>query len=274
MSAESNRLLRQGATIALVPTMGFLHKGHLTLMTEGKKRCDKTVASIFVNPTQFAPGEDLDCYPRDFQRDVALAEEKGVDIIFAPTVDDLYGKDFQTFVELTQLPGHLCGISRPTHFRGVATIVSKLFNIVKPHVAVFGKKDFQQLAIIKQMARDLNFDVEIVGVPIVREENGLAMSSRNANLAPDQIPAALSLSGALKKAREMVEDGILNSSKIIEVGAAMINSHSGTTIDYISICDPETLVDVDTIKKPALMALAVRLGNTRLIDNDIFYPKK
>ena len=274
MSAESNRLLRQGATIALVPTMGFLHNGHLSLMVEGKKRCDKTVASIFVNPTQFAPGEDLDCYPRDFQRDVALAEEKGVDIIFAPTVDDLYGKDFQTFVELTQLPGHLCGISRPTHFRGVATIVAKLFNIVKPHVAVFGEKDRQQLTIIKQMTRDLNFQIEIVGVPIVREENGLAMSSRNAHLTPNQIPSALSLSGALKKAREMVKDGIFSSSKIIDAGAAMIRSHPGTSIDYISICDPETLVDVDVIEKPALMALAVRLGGARLIDNDILFPEK
>ena len=271
MSAEANRLLLERRRIALVPTMGFFHEGHLSLMREAKKHCHKTVVSIFVNPAQFAPGEDMESYPRDFERDARLAREQGVDIIFSPGSDDLYPEGFETYITLERLPAHLCGVSRPTHFKGVATIVLKLFNIVKPHVAIFGEKDYQQLVIIKRMTRDLNLDIRIIGAPIAREKNGLAMSSRNVNLTPDQTPSALALGMALKKAREMLEQGITNSSEIIKTGTKIITSRPDTVIDYISICDPETLVDVATIKKPTLMALAVRVGNTRLIDNAILY---
>ena len=172
----------KGQTISFVPTMGFLHEGHLSLLREGRKKSDCLVLSIFVNPTQFGPGEDLDAYPQDTEKDLALAEKEGVDIVFMPGSDELYSVRFQTYVQLEKLPHYLCGISRPTHFRGVATIVTKLFNIIKPHIAIFGQKDFQQLAIIRQMVLDLNFDIEIIGVPTVREKDGLAMSSRNAYL--------------------------------------------------------------------------------------------
>jgi len=267
MTSESSLLRSEGRRIAFVPTMGFFHEGHLSLMREAKRRAERTVVSVFVNPTQFAPGEDLESYPRNFDRDERLARNEGVDIMFAPEADDMYSEKFQTVVELKPLTGHLCGISRPAHFRGVATIVAKLFNIVKPHVAVFGEKDFQQIVIMRQMARDLNFDVEIVGAPIVRERSGLAMSSRNVALSPEQRISALTLGEALKKAHEMIERGITNSSEIIKAGREIIESQPDNLIDYISICDPETLVDVERIEKPSLMALAVRVGKTRLIDN-------
>jgi pantoate--beta-alanine ligase len=273
MSAESRRTRGLGLSIALVPTMGFFHEGHLSLMREAKKKAQMTVVSIFVNPAQFAPGEDFESYPRDMERDIELAGNEGVDVVFAPVSHDLYGQNFQTYVEPSNLARRLCGISRPNHFRGVVTIVSKLFNIVKPHVAVFGEKDYQQLVIVKRMVRDLDFDVEVAGAPIVREKSGLAMSSRNARLGPGRIHSALALFAALGKAREMVEAGTLSASKIIGAAAEIIQSRPETSIDYISICDPDTLKDVDVIEKPALMALAVRVGETRLIDNAVFCPK-
>ncbi|MCP4348783.1 MAG: pantoate--beta-alanine ligase [Desulfobacterales bacterium] len=269
MQARSDLVRRQGKTIAFIPTMGYLHDGHLSLIKEGRKVGDDVVVSIFVNPTQFGPGEDLESYPRNFDKDRELIQETGADAIFAPDKDDVYAKEFQTYVQLKKLPNHLCGISRPIHFRGVATVVTKLFNIVKPHFAIFGQKDCQQLLVIRQMVRDLNFDTEVIGAPIVRESDGLAMSSRNTYLTSEQRVSALSLNKSLKKARELVENGTTDPSEIIDAAKKLITSHPDTVIDYISVCDPETLDEITTIDGPALMALAVRLGKTRLIDNTI-----
>ena len=250
--------------------MGFLHEGHLSLMREGRELADHVVVSIFVNPTQFGPGEDLEAYPRNFERDCELAEKTGADVIFAPDDNsELYGKNFQTYVRLEKLPDHLCGISRPVHFKGVATVVTKLFNIVKPHVAIFGQKDYQQLLVIRQMVRDLNFDIRIVGSPIVREPDGLAMSSRNSYLTAEQRQYGLSLHQSLEKAQELLDAGITKSSELIHAAREIITSHPETSVDYITICDPETLDDMETIDRPALMALAVEVGKTRLIDNRI-----
>lgn len=272
MQSRSDRLRDQGKTIAFVPTMGFLHEGHLSLMRKGRELGDDLVISIYVNPTQFGPGEDLDAYPRDLDRDLALARKEGVDAVFTPDDNELYGEDYQTFVTLEELPNHLCGVSRPIHFRGVATVVSKLFNIVKPHLSVFGQKDYQQLIIIRQMVRDLNFDIEIVGAPIVREPDGLAMSSRNSYLTPAQRNSALSLYNALKKAQAFIESGTREAARIIDETSRFIESHPETNIDYISICDPATLADIQIVDRPALMALAVKVGKPRLIDNVMLSP--
>ncbi len=272
MQERSDKVRNKGKKIALVPTMGFLHEGHLSLMREGLKYGNDLVISIFVNPTQFGPGEDFKSYPRDIDRDLALAQEQGVHAVFTPDADDLYLKGFQSYIQLELLPNHLCGISRPVHFRGVATVVSKLFNIVKPHVAIFGQKDFQQLAVIKQMTKDLNFDVEIIGAPTLREPDGLAMSSRNTFLTKGQRPAALSLYNCLIKAVERVKNGEKDPTAIVESSSELITSYSENQIDYIAICDPETLEDLEIIEKPALMAVAVKVGDTRLIDNMILTP--
>ncbi|MCP4106931.1 MAG: pantoate--beta-alanine ligase [Desulfobacteraceae bacterium] len=274
MQARSDLVRRQGKTIAFIPTMGYLHDGHLSLIKEGRKVGDDVVVSIFVNPAQFGPGEDLESYPRNFDRDRELIQETGADAIFAPDKDDVYAREFQTYVQLEKLPNHLCGISRPIHFRGVATVVTKLFNIVKPHFAIFGRKDCQQLLVIRQMVRDLNFDTEVIGAPIVRESDGLAMSSRNTYLTSEQRVSALSLNKSLKKARELVENGTTDSAEIIDAAKELITFHPDTVIDYISVCDPETLDEITTIDGPALMALAVRLGKTRLIDNTILGSEK
>ena len=274
MQARSDRMRRQFKTIAFVPTMGFLHEGHLSLVREGKKRGDDLVVSIFVNPSQFAPGEDFESYPKDLDRDLEILQEEGVDAVFNPDVKEIYGEEFQTYVELKKLPNHLCGISRPIFFKGVATVVAKLFNIVKPHVTIFGQKDYQQLVIIRQMARDLGFDIEVVGAPTVREPDGLAMSSRNAYLSPEQRDSALSLYNSLQKAQELIENGIQDATIIIDAAAELIQSRPETKIDYIAICDTETLVDIQTIDKPVLMALAVKVGKARLIDNMILNPQK
>ena len=272
MQARSDRMRRQFKTIVFVPTMGFLHEGHLSLVREGKKRGDDLVVSIFVNPSQFAPGEDFESYPRDLDRDLEILEEEGVDAVFNPDVKEIYGEEFQTYVELEKLPNHLCGISRPIFFKGVATVVAKLFNIVKPHVTIFGQKDYQQLVIIRQMARDLGFDIEVVGAPTVREPDGLAMSSRNTYLSPEQRNSALSLYNSLQKAQELIENGIQDATIIIDAAAGLIQSRPETKIDYIVICDTETLVDIQTIDKPVLMALAVKVWKARLIDNMILNP--
>ena len=237
------------------------------MLREGRKLADELVLSIFVNPTQFGPNEDFETYPRDMDRDLKLAEQEGTDTVFTPTPGELYGEAFQTYVHLEKLPNHLCGLSRPVFFRGVATVVSKLFNIVKPHFALFGQKDFQQLAVIRQMVKDLNFDIEIIGVPTVREADGLAMSSRNAYLSAEERPAALSLYQSLKQAKTGIESGQTDAGQIIKDTVRLITSFPGTKIDYINICDPDTLDDVDVIKGPVLMALAVKVGKTRLIDN-------
>jgi pantoate--beta-alanine ligase len=272
MQARSDKIRRQGKTIVFVPTMGFLHEGHLSLIREGQKYGDDLVVSIFVNPAQFGPGEDLETYPRDFEKDLELLREEGVNAVFAPNAGEMYGENFQTFIELEKLPKHLCGLSRPVFFKGVATVVTKLFNIVKPHVAIFGEKDYQQLTVIRQMVRDLNFDLKVVGARTVREADGLAMSSRNTYLTSKQRLSSLSLNKSLKKAQELVESGLKDAAEIIDAAAKLIQSHPESEIDYIVICDPETLDNMKTIDRPALMALAVKVGKARLIDNMILKP--
>jgi pantoate--beta-alanine ligase len=269
--SEQSRL--DGKIIGFVPTMGYLHDGHLSLMRIARELCDFLVVSIFVNPSQFAPNEDFDSYPRDFQRDLDLTEKELVDLVFAPDASELYPEEFQTYVSLEKLPGRLCGLSRPVFFRGVATVVAKLFHIVKPHKAVFGKKDYQQLLVIRQMVRDLNMDIEIIGGETVREKDGLAMSSRNAYLSEEQRVSALSLYKALMTVQELVLSGKVDSSELVREAEKFISSFPDTKIDYAAICDPETLEDMHTIDRPALMALAVKVGSTRLIDNMILQPK-
>lgn len=272
MQARSDKMRCQGKTIVFVPTMGFLHEGHLSLMREGKNHGEDLIVSIFVNPTQFGPGEDLETYPRDLERDLELVRKEGVSAVFIPDVTEIYGERYQTYVELEKLPKHLCGISRPVFLKGVATVVTKLFNIVKPHVAIFGQKDYQQLTVIRQMVRDLNLDVNIIGSPTVREPDGLAMSSRNTYLTPEQRLSALSLYKSLQKAQHLVENGLRDAAAIIETATALIRSYPETEIDYIAVCDPDTLDDLTTIDRPALMALAVKVGKARLIDNMILKP--
>lgn len=273
MQQKADHLRCQGHSIVLVPTMGFLHEGHLSLVREGRKHGDYIVLSIFVNPTQFGPEEDFAAYPRDFDRDVSAAKKEGVAAIFAPEKEKLYEKDYETYVWLENLPNHLCGLSRPTHFQGVATIVTKLFNIVKPHVAVFGEKDYQQLAVIRRMNRDLNMGIKIVGTPIVREEDGLAMSSRNLYLTEHQRESALSLYTSLQLAQKMLREGETRVNQIIGAARSLIASYPETAIDYITICDPETLENITTITGPVLMALAVYIGEKcRLIDNMLLSP--
>ncbi|MGD9242339.1 MAG: pantoate--beta-alanine ligase [Desulfobacterales bacterium] len=265
--AESLRL--DGRRIACVPTMGFLHDGHLSLMRIAKQRADVLVVSVFVNPAQFGPEEDFETYPRNLERDLELCAKEDVDIVFTPETGALYSDDYQSYVKLEHLPHHLCGLSRPVFFTGVATVVCKLFNIVRPHIAVFGEKDYQQLLIIRRMVQDLNFNIEIIGGPIVREKDGLAMSSRNAYLTPDQRPAALTLYRSLVQARKRVETGERDAARILKEVRDLITAQPETDIDYLSICDPETLIDVERIDRTALMALAVKVGKTRLIDNTI-----
>jgi pantoate--beta-alanine ligase len=272
MHEEASRLLRSGKAVAFVPTMGFLHEGHLELMRQGRNHGEVLIMSVFVNPTQFGPSEDFEAYPRNFDRDLRLAESAGVDIVFAPQAEAMYDKGYQTHVELDGLPKHLCGLRRPGHFTGVATVVTKLFNIVRPQVAVFGEKDYQQLVIIRRMVQDLNFDIRIVGVPTVREPDGLAMSSRNTYLSEDERASALSLFTALQQARQNVARGMRDAVRIIDEASTLIGSHAHTKIDYVSLCDPETLDDVEAVEGQTLLALAVWVGKTRLIDNTILKP--
>jgi pantoate--beta-alanine ligase len=272
MQRCADDLRRQGKQIAFVPTMGFLHEGHLSLMRVGRRLSDALVVSIFVNPAQFGPEEDFDTYPRDLDRDLERCRREMVDIVFTPSRSDLYPVNFQTNVRLDALPKHLCGISRPVFFTGVATVVAKLFHIVKPHIAVFGEKDYQQLLVIRRMTKDLNLDVDIVGAPLVREPDGLAMSSRNSYLAAHQRPAALSLYRSICKARELVAGGIRESDRILSEAENIIRAHTENDIDYLSICDMQTLDPVEVIDRPVLMALAVRVATVRLIDNSVLEP--
>jgi pantoate--beta-alanine ligase len=267
MQSRAEQLRAAGDTVALVPTMGFLHEGHLSLLRQARELAHTLVLSIFVNPSQFAPHEDFESYPRDLQGDLNLAEGEGVDIAFTPRRQDLYPKGYQTWVQVEGLSLPLCGASRPNHFRGVATVVTKLFHIVRPHLAVFGEKDFQQLALIRRMAADLDFGISIVGGPTVREPDGLAMSSRNAYLEDGQRPAALSLFSSLTWAKKRVAAGETDAARLLEEVEGRIRAHSGTRIDYVSIFDPDTLEPLQTIDGPARMALAVFVGGTRLIDN-------
>ena len=256
-----------GRKIALVPTMGFLHEGHLSLLREGKERGDLLVLSLFVNPTQFGQGEDLDSYPRDLERDAELARSVGVDWLFAPTASDMYPAGYASYVNVEGLTEVLCGESRPGHFRGVTTVVCKLFTIVQPQVALFGLKDFQQLAVIRRMTADLNLPVEIVGMPIIREADDLAMSSRNSYLSPQQRCQALALSDALRLARTAVADGEESADNLLQMVRRRIEQEADAAIDYVQICHAETLQKATVIDRNAVLLLAVRIGQTRLIDN-------
>mgnify|MGYP003588196053 CR=1 FL=1 len=267
MRERSEEMRRASKRIAFVPTMGYLHDGHLSLVQIGKEHADDLVVSIFVNPTQFGPAEDLDKYPRNLERDLDLLKKAGVDAVFTPEAKAMYGDNFQTYVNLERLPAHLCGISRPVFFRGVATIVTKLFHIVKPHEAIFGEKDFQQLQVIRRLVKDLDFGIEIVGGPTVREPDGLAMSSRNAYLSPDERPAALSLYRSLVLAKEIAAKGERRSAAIISEARKLIGGFHNAKIDYISIFDPDTFEAPETVKEHTRMALAVWVGKARLIDN-------
>jgi len=258
-----------GHSIGLVPTMGYLHEGHLELMRRAKKQCDKVIVSIFVNPTQFGPGEDLERYPRDLDRDVRMSEEVGVDVIFNPPADEIYPAGYCTYVDVERITEKLCGLSRPGHFRGVATVVAKLFNIVKPDFAYFGQKDAQQALVIKRMVTDLNMDLEVVTVPTVREPDGVAMSSRNVYLEPDQRRAALVLSRSLHMAEEAVRAGERDAAKIRQLVIDMIELEPLANVDYVEIYSHPDLEPVEQIQGPALLALAVKIGRARLIDNTI-----
>lgn len=263
---ESQR--KMGKSIGFVPTMGFLHDGHLSLMEAAKDQTDFVVVSIFVNPTQFGPNEDLASYPRDLERDVELCKSVGVDLIFAPSVSEMYPYGYSTYVDCEgDITNRLCGATRPTHFKGVTSVVSKLFNIVMPDKAFFGQKDAQQVAVIEKMVRDLNYNLEIVPCPIVRESDGLAMSSRNAYLNDDQRKEALVLSRALKRAKDLIEAGERSTETLIGEMIKIIEVSPSAVIDYVSIVDAKTLDAIETINDDFLVALAVKIGKTRLIDN-------
>lgn len=256
----------EGCTIGFVPTMGYLHEGHGSLITKAGEN-DRVVVSIFVNPMQFGPSEDLASYPRDLEKDRKFCESLGADLIFHPEPEEMYHKDFCSYVDMTVLTEELCGLSRPVHFRGVCTVVSKLFNIVMPDKAYFGQKDAQQLAVIRHMVQDLNMDIEIVGCPIVREEDGLAKSSRNTYLSPEERKAALVLSRAVKLGQEMVASGEKDSAAILGAMKAEIEAQPLARIDYVKAVDGLTMQPVDRIEGETLVAMAVYIGKTRLIDN-------
>lgn len=262
---------KEGLTVGLVPTMGFLHEGHEALIFRAAAENDRVVVSDFVNPTQFGVDEDLESYPRDIDRDAKICEDAGADLIFNPDVKEMYADDASTMVDMIgPITGELCGKTRPIHFRGVCTVVSKLFNIVTPDRAYFGQKDAQQLAVIKRMTRDLNFDIEIVGCPIVREDDGLAKSSRNTYLNSEERKAALVLSQAVKLGREMIVAGEDNTDKIIDVMKAHIEEEPLARIDYVKAVNADSIEPIDRIDKRVLIAIAVYVGKTRLIDNFIF----
>lgn len=260
---------KQGLTIGFVPTMGYLHEGHASLMKRAKEECDKVVASIFVNPMQFGVNEDLDSYPRDLEADAKLCDEIGVDLIFHPEVEEMYEDGFCSFVDMNGLTKELCGKSRPIHFRGVCTVVSKLFNIVTPDKAFFGQKDAQQLAVICRMVKDLNMDVEVVGCPIIREEDGLAKSSRNTYLNEEERKAALILSQTIKLGEQMVKDGVKETKELLEAMKANLSKEPLAKIDYVEAVSMENIEKVDIIEGKVLVAMAVFIGKTRLIDNFI-----
>jgi pantoate--beta-alanine ligase len=255
MRAYSESLRLRGQKIAFVPTMGYFHNGHLSLMSEGRRRGDCLIISIYVNPTQFGPGEDFERYPRDFERDRRLAEGVGVDIIFYPENSEMYPPHFQSFVNVEKVTKNLCGMSRPGHFKGVT---------------IFGKKDFQQLTVIKRMVQDLNMDMEVIGMPTVREHDGLAMSSRNIYLIEKERDSALSLSRSLRLAKEMYDEGERKASTILERISTFIEGHPHTRIDYAKICNTTTLEDIEYLEEESVLALAVRVSSTRLIDNYVF----
>lgn len=261
---------KEGLTVGLVPTMGYLHEGHASLVDTAVSQCDRVVASVFVNPTQFGPNEDLEDYPRDFDRDKALLEAHGCHLVFHPSVEEMYPAGAATYVEiLSDMPKQLCGKSRPIHFRGVCTVVAKLFNIVTPDKAFFGQKDAQQLAILRRMVRDLSYGIELVGCPIVREDDGLAKSSRNTYLNPQERQAALVLSQAVRLGQELVAKGERNAVKVVAAMTAHIAAQPLARIDYVEAVDGVTMEPVETLQGTVLVAMAVYIGKTRLIDNFI-----
>lgn len=260
---------REGLSVGLVPTMGYLHDGHKSLIVKAVSENDRVVVSDFVNPTQFGAGEDLDSYPRDIERDAAICEEAGADLIFHPEPEEMYFADNCTFVDMEQLTKGLCGKTRPTHFRGVCTVVSKLFHIVTPDKAYFGQKDAQQLAVIRRMVRDLNFDLEVVGCPIVREKDGLAMSSRNTYLSKEERKAALILHKSLMLGKEMAGRGERDAAKIKAAIIQNIETEPLARVDYVEIVNPDTMENIGQMEGAALIAMAVYIGKTRLIDNMI-----
>lgn len=268
MQQAEQKLRREGKTIGFVPTMGFLHEGHLSLMRIAREKADVLVASIFVNPTQFGPNEDLDAYPRDFERDERLCREAGVDLLFYPTPENMYLDGHSVWVDEEALSGVLCGASRPGHFRGVCTVVAKLLNLVLPNFMVLGEKDAQQLRVLRRMVRDLNFPVKIVPGPIVREADGLAMSSRNKRLSPKEREEAVCLFQGLEKARERFAEGERCADVLKRELREIIEKTSGI-VDYIEMVDDETLQPVETAERPMLVALAVRFPGARLIDNAV-----
>lgn len=259
---------KEGLTVGLVPTMGYLHEGHASLIETSVKNCDRTVASVFVNPTQFGPGEDLETYPRDFEHDCKLLEEKGCDMVFHPEPSEMYPEGFSTYVEnQSEMPKQLCGKTRPIHFRGVCTVVTKLFNIVTPDKAFFGQKDAQQLAIIRRMVKDLSMGIEIVGCPIIREADGLAKSSRNTYLSAKERKAALVLSESVALGQKMIQDGERDAAVVLDAMTKLIEAEPLAKIDYVSAVDGMTMLPVSRIEGLVLVAMAVYIGKTRLIDN-------
>jgi pantoate--beta-alanine ligase len=272
MQRWSDNARRRGEKIAFVPTMGFLHEGHLTLMREGRRRAACLVSSLFVNPTQFGPNEDFGRYPRNFERDCELMQTVPVDVLFAPSPEVMYPPGSQTWVEATEITQGLCGAHRPGHFRGVTTVVAKLFNIVKPHFALFGEKDFQQLRAIQRMVCDLNFDIEIIPVPTVRENDGLAMSSRNAYLSSEQRASALALSRALKTARDSFMAGARRPAELVDAARGVLEATPDVRIEYVEAVDAFTLKPVEAAEHPIVVAIAAHVGATRLIDNMVLKP--
>ena len=260
---------KNGETVGFVPTMGYLHEGHGSLITKARENNDKVVVSIFVNPMQFGPTEDLDSYPRDLEKDSKFCESLGADLIFHPEPEEMYHEDFSSYVDMSGLTEELCGLSRPVHFRGVCTVVTKLFNIVQPDNAYFGQKDAQQLAIIKHMVQDLNMDINVVGCPIVREEDGLAKSSRNTYLSPEERKAALILSKTVKLAKELIDAGEKDADVVVAKMKENIETEPMAKIDYVKAVNGLTMQQQKEIKAPMLIAMAVYIGKTRLIDNMI-----
>ena len=267
--AQVKEWKKEGKTIGFVPTMGYLHEGHMSLIDAAGEN-DKVVVSIFVNPMQFGPTEDLASYPRDLEHDAKLCEEHGVDLIFHPTPEEMYGDQFYSYVDMDVLTKELCGLSRPVHFRGVCTVVTKLFNIVTPDRAYFGQKDAQQLAVIKRMVKDLNMPLTVTGCPIIREEDGLAKSSRNTYLSPEERKAALVLSRSIFLGKEMVEKGERDCKRILAAMTEEIEKEPLAKIDYVKIVDLDTMQQVEKIDRGILAAIAVYIGKTRLIDNFMY----
>jgi len=258
-----------GKSIGLVPTMGYLHEGHASLMHEGRKRSDILVATVFVNPAQFGVGEDFERYPKDLDRDSVIATDAGVDYLFAPSTAEMYPSGYQTYINVEKISLPLCGGSRPGHFRGVTTVVAKLFGIIQPNLAIFGRKDYQQLAVIRQLTADLNFPVEIVGMPIVREADGLAMSSRNAYLSSQERLEALCLKAAIDEVKKSFRDGVKSAALLKALALQIIAKYSAANIDYLELCDSISLETVEAADNNTLLAVAVKIGKTRLIDNAI-----